>query len=265
MKAVLGSARHLGLLAAIGTLLLSGCSPELRQPQDVLLLLDVTCSTRAADIRADVYEPSVRMLAEGLGRRDQLQQVRVSTIDDATFLNPQWEVSIRFDPYNPSEESELDYEKERLPETRARFIEEVDSFLGQSLSEPPSECRSDVLGAFSKASTTFSAPPEGLSSASKHLVLFSDMIQATDEMTFRVRDGFDLADPDAVTEFIKERRASGLLPSLSGASVYVFAPGLQVGVQLSPERQQLIQTFWTKYVTAAGGRIASYGPQPRLP
>lgn len=252
-----------GLALAL-SLLVASCAPDLQTPQDVLVFFDVSCSTQSAEIREKVYQPAMEDFAEEFGRRDRLQRIRVTTMDYATFLNPVWDVASTFDPYDPSDESELGF-SERVSRTRAQLRQDVGVLLAASLDEAPDRCQTDVLGAFSKSSVAFSVPVEEFSSASRHLVLFSDMVQVTDELTFNPKVGIDLKDADAVDQFIEQRRNSGSLPQLQNVSVQVYAPGLNVPQETTADRQRRIQEFWTKYVTASGGQITAYGTQPDLP
>jgi hypothetical protein len=85
---------------------------------------------------------------------------------------------------------------------------------------------------------------------SRRLIVFSDMIQNTAELSFWGNN------PVAPVQALAKVENSKLIPDLKGVSVYVAGAGGGVAAA----KAQLIKDFWKSYFEKAGATLKFYGP-----
>jgi len=87
--------------------------------------------------------------------------------------------------------------------------------------------------------------------AGKRLIIFSDMIQNSDTMSFYGKQ-IDKSPEQLITHLQEE----ALLPSFDGVEVYVGG----VGGILSDKKTRKIERFWQEYFKKVGAKLKFYGP-----
>ena len=92
------------------------------------------------------------------------------------------------------------------------------------------------------------------SSPTKKLVIYADMIQDTETISFFL---MKKVDPAAV---LAKVQGANMIPALDGVEVRIGGAGSGVAA----EKASSIEAFWRLYFTAAKGILKSYGPQLQL-
>ncbi len=87
-------------------------------------------------------------------------------------------------------------------------------------------------------------------SARKRLVIYSDMIQNSEALSFYRKTGRD------ATRLVAAIEKKGLLPRFGGVEVYVAG----AGGGKSDSRDRAVKNFWREYFKKAGATLKSYGP-----
>ncbi|CAN5784865.1 hypothetical protein BH23GEM11_BH23GEM11_08770 [soil metagenome] len=125
--------------------------------------------------------------------------------------------------------------------TLARFIQDARDYLRQ-YTEP--ERQGDYLG--TDILSTLHDVAEDVRAHADHrttVVLFSDMLQATEEMNM---EGLIRMPPP---DWVQARAAEGRLPDFSGACIVV------VGARTDTAAGQRVKAFWEEYFAATGGTL----------
>jgi hypothetical protein len=87
-------------------------------------------------------------------------------------------------------------------------------------------------------------------SSEKRLIIFSDMIQNSEAISF-----YKLKEIDA-EKVMQTVQKENLLTKLNGIRVYVAG----IGVGLTDQRARAIESFWRQYFTATGAEVKFFGP-----
>lgn len=118
--------------------------------------------------------------------------------------------------------------------------------------------RTELLGAMGN----FSQSIFGNTSAGKRsILLVSDMMENSDQISFYKNGGVDNLDPEGTLRKVKNEN---LLANLNDASVNVIGAGLSGSKgYLSANTLTRMRTFWEGYIEASGGQLVGWG-QPQL-
>lgn len=127
---------------------------------------------------------------------------------------------------------------ERDAENRERFLKDVRDYLGKFTE---TQGRDNYLGTDVLSTLhDVAADVRGFPDHRTTVILFSDMLQATDEIN--MEDMIRMPEAD----WVAQRAADGRLPDLSGACIVV------AGARTDTAEGQRVKSFWKDYFTATG-------------
>ena len=209
-------------------------------PQQLILVYDRSTSITAEELA--MYERLAAGKLETLTHGDRVAAIELLQLSLDETPN-------RWSQYVPEREFQ-NREMQRDSISRARFIQDARDYLRRFTEN---ENRDDYLGT-DILSTLFDIGEEVRAYPDHRttVVLFSDMLQATQDMNM---EGLIRMPPP---DWVETRASQGRLPDLSGACIVV------VGARTDTAAGQRVKDFWMEYFEATGAilldRNYSYRP-----
>ena len=211
-----------------------------REPRQVIFVYD-----RSTSITVDELELYQRLTAQKLGELTHGDRVAAIELLQLSLA----ESPMRWSQGVPEREFQ-DRVMQRDSVSRVRFLQDARDYL-RRFTEPDGRDNflgTDVLSTFFDVAEEVRAYPGHQST----VILFSDMLQATDEMNM---EGLIRMPSRA---WIEDRAAQGRLPDFGGACFVV------VGARTDTQAGQVVKNFWQDYFDATNGVLSdqnySYRP-----
>lgn len=210
----------------------------------VFCLFDLSGSTEAATTRrkyADSFKRILDKIAEG-------DVIVADAITDNPLSQSSFPVNEEFPEFNPGTDNEILVKNKReefdtqLQQRRDRIAKTASDLLNDQTRKIN---RTKILDSMQLAESVFNTYKR----PRKVLVVFSDMIEASDHYNFK-RQTLSEA---ARRHIIEAEKKAGRLPKLSGVRVYVVGAG--VGSRASSAMYENIENFWLEYFKAAGADL----------
>ncbi|HEY3374923.1 MAG TPA: hypothetical protein VGK02_07680 [Candidatus Aquicultor sp.] len=224
--------------------LISGCGSSTAQTgtqsKVVLALFDISNSTSSD---RGQYLKDFRKVLDGLNPGDVIVAERIdsNSLSDSTFPINETIKQLKSDP---NENQIKAYTKQRdLPK---RVKQQKDAILAQvkTLLEKNSEA-TEMFGAFKVAQRVFDTYQD----KKRVLIVFSDMYHQPGEAA-----GYDFTNPSfnekSIPVLIKHEKSEGVLPNLSGVTVYVSGAKAN-----TISKAMLVQKFWQAFFKEAGATL----------
>lgn len=210
----------------------------------VFCLFDLSGSTKDATTRKK-YSDSFKRILDKIAEGDVIV---ADAITDNPLSQSSFPVNEEFPEFNPGTDNEI-----LVKNKREEFDAELRQRLGR-IAKTASDLLNDqtrkinrtkILDSMQLAERVFHT----YTRAKKVLVIFSDMIEASDRYNF-LKQPLNESERRRIIAAEKNQR---LLPDLAGVCVYV------VGAAVSDQRTSLafenIESFWIEYFRAAGGDL----------
>jgi hypothetical protein len=203
-------------------------------------------STSITPEELSVYQSLTGQSVEYLDHRDRLVGIEILQLS-LKETPDRWQVEV---PDREFADRELQSDSTSL----VRFRRDARDYLRKFTKPEDREgfLGTDILSTLYDVAAEVQAYPEHEST----VILFSDMLQATEDMNM---EGMANA-PGA--DWVATRKAEGRLPDLSGACIVV------AGARTDTAEGQRVKKFWQEYFTAAGATLLdrNYGYRPvRIP
>jgi hypothetical protein len=226
-------------LAALLVLAAAGCGgdgsaaqaePE-RAPHQVILVYDRSTSITPEELA--VYQQLTSRKLNHLGHGDRVAAIELLqlSLDESPT---RWAQRV------PDREFQ-NRAMQRDSVTLARFIQDARDYL-RSYTDPERQgdyLGTDILSTLHDVAEDVRAHPDHRTT----VVLFSDMLQATQEMNM---EGLIRMPPP---DWVQARASEGRLPDLSGACIVV------VGARTDTSAGQRVKAFWEEYFEATGATL----------
>jgi hypothetical protein len=242
------------LLAGVSALVALACggpprkADEPRTPKTVVILFDMSDSTRAAVAR-EMYAETSKVILNTLKPGDAIVCGLITSQSESELRLPINEV---FEPPKPKVNTRLMRRaaEKRAEEAAKETIENVKSrvaslLLDQKVSVP----RTDILGSLALSERIFRAYDH----PKKILVIVSDMLEDSP----RIRLSREHLTPERIRALVERERTEGRLPDLHGVKVYVVGAS-----HPDRDRYRAVKEFWFSYFGSVGADITTerYGP-----
>lgn len=209
----------------------------------VVVLFDNTRTSAAPEIRERYLQGFARVVSavieDGGGA-----YIAGFSIDDNSGLNPD-----KFTATFPRQGGNTTKFRYRVETRKVR--KHAESRARALVSAPAERSGTAILDAIELAPRFFADHPE---SNEPYVILFSDMIEESDRLTWRM-----VETAESRSAFIAAERESGRLPDLSGVGVYVAGIGPNPISTQAPQRTRAWRDFWYAYFEAAGAEVRSWG------
>lgn len=136
-------------------------------------------------------------------------------------------------------------EKRRKNEIASLFKNEIAGGMEKTHTAPRSK-NTEIMASLVVAGKTFESETRECI-----VVLLSDMLEDSPKYDF---EDIKLT-PSTTRKIIEERRAAGFIPDLHGATFYIAGE-----CSLEADKMLEVERFWTEYIRACNGRVATYAP-----
>jgi len=204
-----------------------------KRPRVIVILVDMSGSTNHA--RQTVYREAFDKIYPSL---DQGDRILVGTITGRSYIDFKPAVDVEI-PRKSLWTNRIRFERE-VTETKDRVRQEVETLFSRKKGTP----RTEILNSLNIADTIFHEEERD-----KVLVIFSDMIQDSQEYNFATVD----VTKDYIDQVIHYRQKNKLIPDLKNVKVYVAgASGKDSAKFRSVER------FWTCYFEKSGADFSPH-------
>lgn len=207
---------------------------DARPQRQLILVYDRSTSITGGELY--LYRQLTDQLIEQLDHGDRIAALEMLQLSLE-------EIPERWAQRVPDREFE-DRMMERDAENRRRFLKDVGDYLGKYTAP---EGRDNYLGTDILSTLhDVAAEVRGFSDHRTTVILFSDMLQATDEIN--MEDMIRMPSPDWVAGHAGE----GRLPDFTGACIVV------AGARIDTLEGQRVKVFWQEYFTATGATLLDH-------
>lgn len=249
----------------LGVLLLSGCSPEIRNRRNVVCLIDYsgTIKPETLDVYARAVVDDVMM---NLGEYDKMV---LMPIDEGSKIQAVQLIShdLSKEPFRKPEDNPLkaeDLKNERLKEKKMGFRDaDLSTVRQQKELRKQFTGLTDILGAIDQAASLKDAnvTPSfgtGLSDwvngvpefvSENVIVIASDMIHESSDLNFQRLT----MDENTINKIIGDLKSKNKIPDLSGTKIFICG-------RTGKDNKMVegIQNFWKKYFAEAHAELKVY-------
>jgi hypothetical protein len=250
MTAVLRKCRSAATLALLGlSAACDGSAPEVQAavnlspavpPLHLIMAYDRSTSITAEEL--GVYQTLTASSIEHLDYKDRVSAIELLQLSLAETPD-RWQVQV---PDREFADKQLASDSTGL----VRFRRDARDYLRKytRLDDRDGYLGTDILSTLFDVAADVQAYPGHRVT----VILFSDMLQATDEINM---EGMLRPPPD---DWVTTRKAEGRLPNLSGACIVV------AGARTDTAEGQRVKKFWQEYFQAAGATLLdkNYGYRP---
>lgn len=234
-------------LAGCGDATVRGSAPaaeSAREPRQLVLVYDRSTSITNGELY--LYRQLTNQIVEVLDHGDRIAALEMLQL--SLEEPPQ-----RWAQRVPDREFEGRM-MERDAENRERFLKDVRDYLGRYTEpgERDNYLGTDILSTLHDVAADVRGFPDHRAT----VILFSDMLQATDEIN--MEDMIRMPSPD----WVGKHAADGRLPDFTGACIVV------AGARTDTVEGQAVKTFWQEYFEATGATLldGNYSYRPvRIP
>ena len=213
----------------------------------VVATFDISASAHTKTVAAR-YLDGFEQVVEAVQGGDKVEGYPITSITQATSMD---RISKKF----PVSKGLLDN-----PETyKAEFAQAQRDAVNQARTvlKLPTAGATDILNAFTDASGIL----DGCKGMNRRLCIFSDMIHQAGNYDFARED----LTPSRTKAIIQAQRRAGLLPSLTGVTVWVAGAGadpsdptvISQRFLLEPDKIAQIRNFWIAFFDACGADLTA--------
>ena len=244
------TSRYVIALACASLVCVVSCGHAERapEPKSVVVLMDASMSTANSPAR-DAYAQALETVMATLKPGDAFYAGWITDRSAGELSIP-----VRLEIPNPAPHAKNSVykraERKKLEAATCALVESARTLLAVELQKPHTGVNdTHIMTSLALAERVFSK----LGRPRNVLVLLSDMLEDSDRLDF---DEDNLA-ATARTKIISVERASGRLPVLTGAHVYVVGATAE-----NDDRIFAVRDFWIEYFAATGAQLLreDYGP-----
>ena len=222
---------------------LTSCSPG-KGKKLIFVLFDVSGSTIS---RREAYNNEFNKLI--LSSLKSGGRIIADRITDNPLAQSSFPVNFKILSYNPlgdetEREDKNQFERDLATTTIANLLSSSNRRI----------MRTKIFDSLKLAERVFNSYPEY---KKRILVIFSDMIEESDEYNFKR----DVLDDSKIKKIIEEQKQSKSgLPNLTGVRVYITGATATSKGGLTTDRINAIKNFWISYYSTCGADVIDYGP-----